>query len=390
MKKLLFIIACFILPTVAFASVDINLKYGTSHTQVKELQEFLISKGFLTGDATGNFFTLTRKAVIAYQGSVGLPTTGYVGPMTREKINAELSQADTTSNTAEITETGKVTSPVNTKNDSLSSLQNQINALLAQLNELNAQVKTQTTTQQQIQNTVQQISANSSTPLSPPSDISIDSVSLDSVALSWTSAVQEMNVSAYKIEKCFWATGCANFSDVATVSTNRYVDNNVTGGTSYGYRIRAIDKAGNVSIYSKVVPATTQKKPDIWTLTVEPKPQGGCTSGTIDDSALFNTYPCMFFLTLNKNGLPATSSDVREILPFDLVMSNTNKLLVEDRTSHVISTVFFDRPNKEDNQVGLPLLRMSSTTTPETTVETFSIPTLGISATSPVVITRTR
>lgn len=160
MKKLLFIIACFIIPVISFASVDINLKYGTTHTQVKELQEFLIGKGFLTGDATGNFFTLTRKAVVAYQGSVGLPTTGYVGPMTREKINTELSLAETTSNTAEVTETGTISSSVNTKNDTLTALQNQINALIAQLQELTAQAKTQTATQQQIQQSVQGIQQN--------------------------------------------------------------------------------------------------------------------------------------------------------------------------------------------------------------------------------------
>lgn len=150
-KQSIFLAAlCFIVPAISFASIDINLKYGAQGTEVKELQEFLIDKGFLTGQATGNFFTLTKKAVIAYQTSVDLPATGFVGPMTREKINPEL-VVDTT---AEVQETGTVTPP--TKKDTATALQNQIDALLTQLRQLNDKVKTQTSVQQQTQTTLEQ------------------------------------------------------------------------------------------------------------------------------------------------------------------------------------------------------------------------------------------
>jgi peptidoglycan hydrolase-like protein with peptidoglycan-binding domain len=95
MKK--YIIALFLfLPAVSFASVDTNLKYGARGSEVIKLQTFLISKGFLTGQVTGNFYALTQRAVVQYQSSVNLPTTGFVGAMTREKINAELTTAITT------------------------------------------------------------------------------------------------------------------------------------------------------------------------------------------------------------------------------------------------------------------------------------------------------
>ena len=77
-----------IIPTFAFASINSNLSYGTRGAAVTELQQFLIKNGFLTGQATGNFFGLTQKAVVAYQASVGLPSTGFVGALTRAKINA--------------------------------------------------------------------------------------------------------------------------------------------------------------------------------------------------------------------------------------------------------------------------------------------------------------
>src|SRR3989338_8979601 len=85
----------FITPSISLATIDTNLKYGSRGAAVSELQEFLIDKGFLLGQTSGNFFSLTRKAVVAYQASVGLPATGFVGAMTRAKINAQLAQDNT-------------------------------------------------------------------------------------------------------------------------------------------------------------------------------------------------------------------------------------------------------------------------------------------------------
>lgn len=116
MKKLhiILFVASFIIPSISFASIDANLKYGSRGLGVTELQDFLIEKGFLMGQSSGNFFSLTRKAVVAYQTSIGLPATGYVGPMTRAKINDDLSQANASSVSAEIKETGTITATVHT------------------------------------------------------------------------------------------------------------------------------------------------------------------------------------------------------------------------------------------------------------------------------------
>lgn len=66
-----------------------DLYYGMRNdADVKRLQEFLIAKKYLfLGGNTGNFFTLTKEAVRRYQISVGLPGTGYFGPLTRAKVN---------------------------------------------------------------------------------------------------------------------------------------------------------------------------------------------------------------------------------------------------------------------------------------------------------------
>jgi len=74
----------------AFAT---DLEYGmTNNSEVKRLQEFLISKGYLaSGLNTGNYFSLTVEAVKAYQTAKGItPVAGYFGPKTRAAVNTDL------------------------------------------------------------------------------------------------------------------------------------------------------------------------------------------------------------------------------------------------------------------------------------------------------------
>lgn len=123
-----------VLPLTAYASIEVNLKYGSTGQKVVELQEFLIEKGFLKSEPTGNFYSLTRKAVKEYQKSEGIPSTGFVGPITREKINAELEEMVSESNNQEEKETGTVTEPIgatvgqSVANNQLELLQQQIKA----------------------------------------------------------------------------------------------------------------------------------------------------------------------------------------------------------------------------------------------------------------------
>ena len=70
--------------------VNANLQAGSSGSSVINLQKFLESRGFLTlpsGTTEGYFGSLTKQALITYQASVGLPATGYCGPMTRSAIS---------------------------------------------------------------------------------------------------------------------------------------------------------------------------------------------------------------------------------------------------------------------------------------------------------------
>lgn len=77
--------------SVAPTSFTRNLTIGSSGNDVSALQSYLEARGFLTmpaGVAKGYFGTLTKSALAAYQASVGLPSTGYFGPMTIAHIGA--------------------------------------------------------------------------------------------------------------------------------------------------------------------------------------------------------------------------------------------------------------------------------------------------------------
>lgn len=59
-------------------------------SEVVILQNFLISKGYLSGTADGKFGIKTRRAVIEFQKSQGISQTGNVGPLTKAAVNNSL------------------------------------------------------------------------------------------------------------------------------------------------------------------------------------------------------------------------------------------------------------------------------------------------------------
>ena len=58
-------------------------------------------------------------------------------------------------------------------------------------------------------------------------------------------------------------TGCTNFSQTGTAATTSFQDTSVNASTSYSYRVRAIDGAGNTSTYSNTAGATTPAPPPL-------------------------------------------------------------------------------------------------------------------------------
>jgi len=81
----------------AAAPFTADLQHGVrANADVQRLQEFLTAQQLYSGPITGNFFSLTLRAVKAFQAREGItPAAGYFGPRTRVRANALLSAAGT-------------------------------------------------------------------------------------------------------------------------------------------------------------------------------------------------------------------------------------------------------------------------------------------------------
>jgi len=82
--------------SISCSSINQDLSFGMKgNSQVMCLQEFLKAQGvaiYSEGIINGNFFSLTLQAVIRFQEKYGIPNTGYVGSLTRAKINQLLTK----------------------------------------------------------------------------------------------------------------------------------------------------------------------------------------------------------------------------------------------------------------------------------------------------------
>ena len=78
----------------------------------------------------------------------------------------------------------------------------------------------------------------------------------DEIDLSWGAAGDNVGVTAYLVERCT-GLACDAFIQIATTSGTTYNDTRLAATTSYSYRVRARDAAGNRGPYSNVATAVT-------------------------------------------------------------------------------------------------------------------------------------
>lgn len=94
------------------------------------------------------------------------------------------------------------------------------------------------------------------TPPTAPSNLAATAASDTQINLSWTAALDAVGVTAYRVERCQGAS-CTTFSEIGTTSTATYNNTGLTASTTYRYRTRAQDGAGNLGPYSNIAQATT-------------------------------------------------------------------------------------------------------------------------------------
>jgi len=77
------------------------------------------------------------------------------------------------------------------------------------------------------------------------------------INLAWTASTDNVAVTGYLVERC-QGSGCTTFAQVTSITTITYNDSlGLLSSTTYSYRVRATDAAGNLSLYSNVASATT-------------------------------------------------------------------------------------------------------------------------------------
>jgi chitodextrinase len=108
------------------------------------------------------------------------------------------------------------------------------------------------------------------TPPTAPTGLAVTGTTATSAALSWSPATDNVGVTGYQI---FRGT-----TMVGTTAGTTFTDTGLTAATMYGYTVKAVDAAGNVSTASNSVTATT------------PAPAGGGTGGTGGTAACTVNY----------------------------------------------------------------------------------------------------
>jgi chitodextrinase len=99
------------------------------------------------------------------------------------------------------------------------------------------------------------VSTDTTSP-SAPTTLSAVAVSTSQINLTWSASTDDIGVTGYRLERCQGA-GCTNFAQIATPTTTSFNNTGRSAGTSYSYRVRAIDAAGNLGAYSATASATT-------------------------------------------------------------------------------------------------------------------------------------
>ena len=94
------------------------------------------------------------------------------------------------------------------------------------------------------------------TPPTAPSSLTATPGGTGQINLSWTASTDPAGVTQYLVERCQGA-GCSSFAQIGTSTTTTYGDTGLAASTSYNYRVRATDAAGNLSQYSNTATATT-------------------------------------------------------------------------------------------------------------------------------------
>ena len=95
-----------------------------------------------------------------------------------------------------------------------------------------------------------------SQPPTAPANPAAAATSSTQIAVNWSASTDNVGVTGYLLESCQGA-GCTTFAPLTTTAGLAFVHTGLTPATTYTYRVRAVDAASNLSVYSNTATATT-------------------------------------------------------------------------------------------------------------------------------------
>jgi hypothetical protein len=152
---------------------------------------------------------------------------------------------------------------------------------------------------------------------STPSNLLVSAISSSQINLSWTASTDNVGVTGYRVERCQGST-CTAFTQIGSPSGTSYSDTGLSANTTYRYRVRTTDAAGNLSAYSSIVNGTTQA--------LSP-PSAGLSCSTVGMNAFYGCY----YNNIDFTGLALTRTD--PIIDFDWGSGSPDSLITSDTFS---------------------------------------------------------
>lgn len=112
------------------------------------------------------------------------------------------------------------------------------------------------------------------TPPTQPTGFNALAAGASTIDLSWVASTDNVGVTGYRVERCQGAA-CSSFAEIATPTVTSLNDTGLAAATSYSYRVRARDAAGNLSVFSATASATTAAAPPPQADTTPPSQPAG-------------------------------------------------------------------------------------------------------------------